>query len=259
MQQPSGVHPSPYQVFPDLPPEEFESLKKDIAERGVQVAVEITEKGEILDGHQRHRACQELGVRNYPRRIISGLDEEGKRRHAIRANCLRRQLTRQQRRDLIAAELRRDPRQSNRLLAELIGVDKNTVQAVRELLIAGGEIHHVGARDGKDGKVYRPASIIAHTPAAARKAQQVLLELGDDAPEGQHLSPRDASTLLNRKRREGADTKVSGDPPPRQIRLSTRDFREVGGRLGDAALIFTAPPFGAEFLPLWDDLGAFAA
>ena len=45
----------PYQVFPDLPPEEFETLKRDIAERGVQAAVEITPEGEILDGHQRLR------------------------------------------------------------------------------------------------------------------------------------------------------------------------------------------------------------
>ena len=193
MSQVNGDHRPPYQVFPDLPPEEFESLKRDIAERGVQVAIEITPEGEILDGHQRLRACRELGIRNYPRRIVSGLDDQGKRHHAIKANCLRRQLTRQQRRDLIAGELRRNPRQSNRLLAELVGVDKNTVQSVRDQLVAGGEIHHVGARDGKDGKIYRPSSMFAATPAAARMAQNLLSELGDDVPEGKHLSPRTAS------------------------------------------------------------------
>jgi hypothetical protein len=251
----------PYQVFPDLTPEEFETLKSDIAERGVQVAIEITEKGDILDGHQRQRACEELGIKNYPRRIISGLDEAGKRHHAIKANCLRRQLTRQQRRDLIAAELRRNPRQSNRLLADLVGVDKNTVQSVRDQLVAGGEIHHLGARDGKDGKIYRPASIFAHSAAAARKAQQIFLELGDDVPEGKHLSPRDASTLVNLKRRERADLKTNGSPLPSQIKLYNCDFREIGKRIKDnsADLIFTDPPFGQEFLALWDDLGAFAA
>jgi len=185
-----GNH-SRYQVLPDLSPEEFDSLKTDIAERGVQVAIELTEEGETLDGHQRLRACGELGIRNYPRRIISGLNEEGKRHHAIKANCLRRQLTRQQRRDLIVAELKRNPRQSNRLLAELVGVDKNTVRTVREQLRTGGEIPHLEPREGKDGKTYhRPASIFAHTPAAARKAQEILLELGEDVPEGKHLSPR---------------------------------------------------------------------
>ena len=261
MRQVNGDHRPRYQVFPDLPPEEFEKLKQDIAERGVQVAIEITEKGEILDGHQRLRACQELKIRSYPRKIIGGLDERGKRHHAIKANCLRRQLTRQQRRDLIAAELGRNSRQSNRLLAELIGVDKNTIQSVREQLIEGGEIHHVGARDGKDGKVYRPSSMFAATPAAARMAQNLLSELGEDVPEGKHMSPRTASELINQKRRERADLKMSGAPLPSQIKLYNCDFREVGKRIKNDStdLIFTDPPFGQEFLPLWDDLGAFAS
>jgi hypothetical protein len=260
MSQVNGDHPQPYQVFPDLSPEEFETLKQDISERGVQVAVEITEKGETLDGHQRIRACHELGIRNYPRRIISGLDDRGKRYHAIKANCLRRQLSRQQRRDLISDELRRTPRLSNRFLAELIGVDKNTVRSVREQLRTGGEIPLLEPREGKDGKTYRPASIFAHTPAAARKAQQIFLELGDDVPEGKHLSPRDASTLVNQRRRERADLDVSKGSLPKQIKLYNCDFRQVGKRIKDdsADLIFTDPPFGQEFLPLWDDLGAFA-
>ena len=57
MSQVNGDHRPPFQVFPDLPPEEFEKLKQDITQRGVQVAVELTPEGEILDGHQRVRAC----------------------------------------------------------------------------------------------------------------------------------------------------------------------------------------------------------
>lgn len=254
--------PSPYQVLPDLSPEEFAGLKGDVAARGVQVAIELTEDGEILDGHQRLRACEELGIRNYPRRIIGGLDEAGKRHHAIRANCLRRQLTRPQRRDLIVAELVRNPRQSNRLLADLVGVDKNTIRAIRDQLRTGGEIPHLEPREGKDGKTYhRPASIFAHTPAAARKAQGILRELGDDVPAGKHLGPREASTLVNRRRRERADSKGADVPLPGQVRLYHGDFREVGKRIGDGSvdLCFTDPPFGQESLPLWEDLGAFAA
>lgn len=104
MSQVNGDHRPPYQVFPDLNHEEFETLKCDIAERSVQVAVEITETGDVQDGHQRVRACQEPEIKNYPRRIISGLDDQGKRYHAITANCLRRQLTRQQRRDVNTAD-----------------------------------------------------------------------------------------------------------------------------------------------------------
>jgi site-specific DNA-methyltransferase (adenine-specific) len=257
----NGHQPHPYQVFPDLPPEEFETLKNDIAARGVQVAVEITEKGEILDGHQRVKACQELKIRNYQRRIIIGLDNRDKYHHAIKANSLRRQLTRQQRRDVIAAELRRNPRQSNRLLAELVGVDKDTVQAVRDLLIAGGEIRHVGAREGKDGKVYQSASMYAHSPATARMAQDLLSELGDDAPKGKHLSPRAASELLSQKRRDCVDPGTNGAPLPRRVKLYNCDFRQAGKRIKDSSadLIYTDPPFGVQFLALWNDIGMFAA
>ena len=261
MRKVNGDHPPPYQVFPDLPPEEFETLKRDIAERGVQVAVEITEKGETLDGHQRLRACRELGIKNYPRRVIGGLDEDGKRHHAIKANCLRRQLSRQQKRELIEVELRRNPRQSNSMLAEIFGVDDKTIAAYRRELEFTSDIPKLESFVGKNGKTYRPSSIFAATPAAARKAQGVLLELGDDVPEGQHLSPRTASELINQRRRERADFKTNGSRLPRQIKLYNCDFREVGKRIkdGSADLIFTDPPFGSDFLPLWDDLGAFAS
>ena len=43
---------------------------------------------------------------------------------------------------------------SDRQIAEHVGVDKNTVASVRRELEAGGEIHHVHCREGKDGKAY---------------------------------------------------------------------------------------------------------
>jgi hypothetical protein len=115
----------------------------------------------------------------------------------------------------------------------------------------------VGARDGKDGKVDRPASMIVHTAAGARKAQRLLSELGDDVPEGKVLSPRNASELVNQKRRAKADSEIDGEHLPDQTKLYNCNFREVGSRIEDesADLIFTDLPYGAEFLPLWDDLG----
>lgn len=48
-------------------------------------------------------------------------------------------------------------------------------------------------------------------------------------------------------------------PPDCDIRLG--DFREVLGDVADASVdvVLTDPPYPAEYLPLWDDLGAFAA
>lgn len=70
-----------YQLLPELPPEQFEALKTDIAERGVVVPVVVDEFGAILDGHNRARACRELGINDYPVEMRSGLSEEERRIH----------------------------------------------------------------------------------------------------------------------------------------------------------------------------------
>ena len=87
-----------YQVMPALTPIEYEALKADIAKRGVLVPVEVDENGDMLDGHHRVKAWQELrseGVNlpDYPRLIRSGLTEEQKRNHARSLNVLRRHLS----------------------------------------------------------------------------------------------------------------------------------------------------------------------
>jgi len=53
----------------------------------------------------------------------------------------------------------------------------------------------------------------------------------------------------------------NGAPLPNQIKIYNCDFRQVGRKIKDSSadLIFTDPPFGSEFLPLWDDLAVFAA
>ena len=69
----SSTHGKPkYQFFPDLPPDEFEALKADIALHGIQYAVIQDELGNTLDGHQRERAAKELGITKYPITVMSG-------------------------------------------------------------------------------------------------------------------------------------------------------------------------------------------
>lgn len=44
---------NPYQIMPDLTPEEYEALKADIQANGVLIPVEVDEEGNILDGYHR--------------------------------------------------------------------------------------------------------------------------------------------------------------------------------------------------------------
>jgi len=87
-----------FQVMPPLGAEDYEALKRDIAEVGVLVPVEYDEAGNVLDGHHRIRACQELGISSWPRLIREGLDETGKLTHARRLNIARRHLDAAQKR-----------------------------------------------------------------------------------------------------------------------------------------------------------------
>jgi hypothetical protein len=50
-------------------------------------------------------------------------------------------------------------------------------------------------------------------------------------------------------------------PPAAELDIRGGDFREVLGGIepGSAALVLTDPPYPAEYLPLWTDLGKFAS
>jgi ParB-like chromosome segregation protein Spo0J len=144
-----------FQLLPPLPPDQFEALKADIARRGVMVAVELDEYGAILDGHNRARACRELGINDFPTVVRSGLSDEEKRIHARKANVLRRHLTREQMRGLIGDQLKELPEWANNRLASALGVDDKTVADVRARMEATSEIPKLDRLIGGDGKSRR--------------------------------------------------------------------------------------------------------
>ncbi len=139
-----------YQLLPDLAPDEYAALKADIAKRGVQVPVEYDEKGAILDGHHRVRACTELGIFDWPRVTRSGMTEQQKRAHVISLNLARRHLNESQR-AMVAAKLANMPKGANQYdskmdaqicapvmsqndAAELLNVSRRAVQTARVVL-----------------------------------------------------------------------------------------------------------------------------
>ncbi len=141
--------------MPELTPIEYESLKADIAERGVLVPVEVDEHGEVLDGHHRIKAWHELrsdGVNlpDYPKMIRSGLTEEQKRNHARSLNVLRRHLSKEQR-EAVIVEMANDG-MSQRQIASVVGVTQPTIHNV--LRNSGDKYLSPEHVTGKDGKQY---------------------------------------------------------------------------------------------------------
>lgn len=180
-----------YQVMPDLTPIEYEALKADIAENGILVPVEVDETGEVLDGHHRVKAWQELradgiDLPDYARIKRVGWSEEEKRNHARKLNVLRRQLTEKQR-EKVYVDMRNDGMPYEEI-AEVAGEDAKTVWNVinnSDLEISKSEI--VNKRGQKrpakyakrkpkpvqDSMIYPGGSLLLDPVSAEKTVQEI--------------------------------------------------------------------------------------
>ena len=130
----NGEHSAPYQLLPPLSEVEYDALRASIAEHGVRVPIEVDEHGTILDGHHRAKIADDLGI-DCPQVVVSNLDTEtSKRTVALMLNLSRRHLTREQKRQVIAASITADPDLSDREHARRCGVSPTTAGTVRRSL-----------------------------------------------------------------------------------------------------------------------------
>ena len=151
-----------YQVMPELTPEEYLELKTDIARRGVMIPIEYDELGNVLDGYHRLKICGELGIKDFPKVIRAGMTEAEKLTHARKLNMARRQLTSEQKRELIRDQLKAMPEQSDRQIAKALGVDHKTIGLQRHEMEGRGEIPHIESTIdtlGREQPRYRSSSI----------------------------------------------------------------------------------------------------
>ncbi|HXA32824.1 MAG TPA: DNA methyltransferase [Acidimicrobiales bacterium] len=262
MKRTSGAK-APFQLLPELSPGEFAALKADIAERGILIPVELDELGNVLDGHHRLRAWNELrsgGIRvpPYPRIVRRLPSEEAKLAHALRVNLSRRHLDQPARRQLVAGLRGRG--WSLRRIAEQLNVDPMTVS--RDL--SGVAIATPEAIEGRDGKRYpakvrRPSSILVNSDRQEERARAALAELGEQAP------PRPMDLRRAESKAREARRSADGDPQhPDSTKgpgwtVECLDFRKLNVEPGTVDLILTDPPYDDKTIPLYSELGAFAA
>lgn len=140
-----------YQTMPSLSEEDAIALEKSIRTHGIQVPVLMDEEGDIIDGHHRWEIGTRCGIA-VPTETREGLSESEKIALSISLNIDRRQVTRQQKRDIIAASLKAEPEASNREHARRTGADDKTVQSVRERMESTAEIPQLEKTRGADGR-----------------------------------------------------------------------------------------------------------
>src|ERR1700722_1594550 len=118
------VRYEPVLKLPPLAGEQYLALKANIAVNGVLVPILVDGKGprrRIIDGNYRKKIADELEY-DCPEIVQSGLTDEEQRTLARALNLARRQLTTEEKRQLIADQLRETPLRSNRWVAKMLGV-----------------------------------------------------------------------------------------------------------------------------------------
>jgi site-specific DNA-methyltransferase (adenine-specific) len=239
-------------LLPPLTTEQRDCLRESIRAEGIHTPVVQDQHGQVIDGFERLAIAEDLGLRTYPVRTVHCPDERNRRHLRLQLNCNRRQLTRKQKRAVLAQELVRSPELSDRYVASLVGVDNKTVARVRRQLVATEEIPHLSAKLGRDGKRRRLPVIPTETKGQADRAARVLRSIPD--PPARPMKLAVAERLArNEKLRAATDSKGL----PGSVEVFCSDFRQLALPDASVDLIFTDPPWSAP--ALYGDLARFAA
>lgn len=249
-----------YQIMPALGEEEYKELKEDIARRGVMIPIEFDEHGNVLDGHHRLAICAELGIKDYPKVIRAGMTEEEKRIHARKLNMARRQLSQEQRRELIRQQLKETPEKSDRQIAAGLGVSDKTVGSQRKELERIAEIPQC-SRETTDGRTYpaqrKPVTIFNPSRREERAIRNpAVVERMADGGSAINVAKQIA-------REEKAERKQFSLPDVMledMCRLYAVDIRDGLPMVADESVdyIITDPPYPREYIPLYEDLSRVA-
>lgn len=140
----------PYQVLDPLSDDEYQALRADIETNGIQVPIVTDEDGRILDGHNRKAIATELGI-ECPTKVLTDLTHEEKTDRAFTLNLARRQLNRDQKRQIICRSIQLNPELSDRAHAKRCSASPSTVAAVRREMEESGMVSKLDTRIGQDG------------------------------------------------------------------------------------------------------------
>jgi ParB-like chromosome segregation protein Spo0J len=199
---------SRWQLLPPLTADEAETLAADIREHGVTDAVELDEAGDIIDGHHRAAIADSLGI-DYPTVVRSGWTEQQIVEHVFRKHLGRRNLTTEQRHDVVR-EMRSRLRWSNVRIAAALGVSDETVRRDLAATSPNVEVDRTVGLDGRERPAHRAPAPDAHLDmqAADDRVRWARLVLG---------SARFAN---------------EGDPAYWAPRLSVEDRAHLAGHIG---------------------------
>ena len=263
------INPEYDKLIPPLPKSDYDELKKSIQTDGLYHGITVNEKNEILDGHHRYRACQDLGI-EFKTDIKKFDSQFAEKRFVIKSNFTRRHLEIYQRAAL-ADELHKielEERKQKNVGLET-DVPKPTRKDTRKHRKRIGkkvdpEVHKKRRENKSRQRAAKQSNLSDNT---LRKYQHVLYksknpELKDSMTKGL-VSINEAYNT--QKKMEERQKLIDIELPslPSNIKLIEGDCSYIGttDEITDESisLIFTDPPYDRKSLDVYDTLGRVAA
>jgi ParB-like chromosome segregation protein Spo0J len=257
-----------YQVMPPLSQSAQDGLEDSIRRlQRLLYPIFTDEDGNVLDGHWRlyfwHKLKREgVDLEPYQVIIVRGLSEAEKRAYARNLNLARRHLSQEERRELIAQQIKEDPKKSDRQIAAALGCDHKTVGSVREELEGRGEIPHVEEREDSLGRSQptRKPMVFAKNRSEERRARKVLEAVPLASLPGHLIDARQA-TKAGRQYRLDHPPQVPAVQTIGEASIRHGDLLEALADVPDGSvdLILTDPPYDTPSIPRYADLSLLAS
>jgi len=233
----------PYQVMPDLSDDDHQRLKDDIEAHGLEYPILVDPDGNIIDGHHRVRACEELGI-DAKTKVVDGTDDETLHR-AYRTNLLGRDLQDGAKRQIVKQYLLEHPERLEddkpRDIGPDLGVSYKTVQRAVNELEASGKLGQQ-SQLSTDQKKQAVSYYLEHHPAAPNRGVADTLSVEND-----YVKFTISHTSVAKWRKEF-----------NRVETIHADFVKADIEPESVDHIITDPPYGEEHLETWWALGAFA-
>ena len=245
--------------------QEYETLKDSIKKDGLHYPIIVNSKGEILDGHHRYKICKELDI-PIKSEIKHFDDPTEEKRFVIDINLKRRHLNDFQKAELAyklediykeQARLRQISKLKNvkdrlPLSVSLGSNDHNDDSIIEEEKEKGKTIEIISKKNELSSKTYQRARTIIENSSEEikEKLRSNKTTISKEYDKIQRdLKRQELLSQLN-------NIQPTTNPLNNNCKLFHGDFIELQEEIADSSidLIFTDPPYGKDYLPLYHEL-----
>ena len=230
-------------LVPSLPTEEYNQLKSSIRTNGLYLPIIINQKGIVLDGHHRHRICNELNIQGKYK--VKNFDNKTDEIIFVgECNLQRRQLTPLQRISLVSKlEPFYKEKAKERMSEAGRGGNISTPSKVRDEL---------GRKANVSGKQYEKGKKILST-----NDEKLISTINEGSKTISKVYQQ--ITKQEKKEKRQSEIRKLQVKLPENVQLYNKPFQELDIKDNSVSLIFTDPPYEEKSLHLYQDLAKQAA